>query len=1114
MEEARYYQQILQFFLPQAPLVFEDFDTTPQDLISPSKNLCASRARVLSELILGAHRPKLLITTAFNLLHILPTPTLFKEYCISLESGQTFDLTDLKNALIASGYTRESVVSDVGEFSIAGDILDLITASDAYRIRFYHDLVESIKILDTETRISNDELTKIIIPPVYELTFSTASVELFKKQYIQLFSEPNTFYNKITNYQRAHGCEFWSGLFYHQKASLLDYMPAQTKLIVEPLAMNGLREYTQKYNHFASMQKTPVLPFVFAYHNLEQVTANIQTDDVISFDNIDSIPLSKLALGYEQMQGANESAESRVYMELSEDSHIDSDVQLASGIELCERSNDLDGPSDVSVYFKYYSRVVVGSDFLPSSIEKLTHYFQYYKHPVNVISYYHEAKLGHVNIAPFLLKRFFAADGTLFLSQTQFIKNKSLQKLANKEQKHHHKVSNFKNLLVELDSFKTGDLAVHTSYGIGSFQGVETIITQGRTYDCIKMIYADGDVLYIPVENIAEIKKYDGDGALDKLGVGAWQKRAAKVKERLNEVAMRLMQIAAKRAMCVTDGIEYDLEKYEKFCQKFPHAETQDQARAIDDIEQDLKSGRLMDRLICGDVGFGKTEVAIRAIYLVLHNKMQNHPQVLVVVPTTILCNQHYQRFCERFVDCEVRIATLSRQLKSSQRNQIKEQIKNGEVDLVIATHAIFGKDVEFKNLCLLIIDEEQSFGALQKEHFRDVKSQVHTLSLSATPIPKTLQMSLLGLKDLSIISSPPLNRMAVKTHLVPNDKAMLHQILLKEKRRGGASFYVCPRVSDIEQIESFIKDYVPEVTYAIAHGKMSNAIDGIITDFAQGKVDVLICTTIIESGIDLPNANTLIIHKANYFGLRQLYQLKGRVGRSNVQACAYFVVEDGEMSSKAMHRIEVMQNTCALGSGFMIANHDMDLRGFGNLIGQEQSGNIREVGIELYTQMLEDAIAALKHEKEVLDFTTSIDLNLNLMIPSSYVSDIDLKLGLYRRMGNLKNDEEIEYFKDEMLDRFGAIPQEFCNLLDVISIKCRCSKLFITKLTCCADGLAFSFHQQKDWAGKLDVFFQEHAKYIVFKPNNTFIYNLGNTEHDLLSAAKYIISQIENYVA
>ncbi|MBQ4400434.1 MAG: transcription-repair coupling factor, partial [Alphaproteobacteria bacterium] len=609
------------------------------------------------------------------------------------------------------------------------------------------------------------------------------------------------------------------------------------------------------------------------------------------------------------------------------------------------------------------------------------------------------------------------------------------------------------------------------AHGIGRFMGLETVTAGGAPHDCLKILYAHDDKLFVPVENIDVISRYGSDDEkiqLDVLGGAAWQAKKAKVKEKIKDIAEKLIKLAAERHLKSAETFYTQGGVYDEFCSKFPYTETDDQLKAIKDVLQDLNTGEPMDRLVCGDVGFGKTEVALRAAFTVA----MSGAQVALIVPTTLLARKHYLIFCERMQGFPLKVRMLSRLSTAKEVKNTKEGMASGEVDIVIGTHALLAKDIKFSNLGLLIIDEEQHFGVAHKEKLKALKSDVHVLTLSATPIPRTLELSLTGVKQLSIIATPPVDRLAARTFVMPFDRVMMKEAIYREKFRGGQTFFVCPRVSDIPEMEKILRALVPDIKIAIAHGQMPpSQLEDIIGDFADGKYDLLLSTTIIESGIDMPKVNTMIIYRADMFGLAQLYQLRGRIGRSKIRGYCYFTIPPKKkLNQTAEKRLAILQALDTLGAGFSLASHDMDIRGSGNVLGTEQSGHIKDVGIALYQHMLEEEIQRQKANAGSIGTTTAqntewapqITTGVPLMIPESYVKDLGVRMGLYRRIGALKDETELLDMREELIDRFGAIPPEVENLLKTIEIKQLCYKANIAKIDAGSKGILIAFHNNK----------------------------------------------------
>jgi transcription-repair coupling factor (superfamily II helicase) len=677
------------------------------------------------------------------------------------------------------------------------------------------------------------------------------------------------------------------------------------------------------------------------------------------------------------------------------------------------------------------------------------------------------------------------------------------------------------NFIAEASTLSSGDLVVHLEHGIGRFEGLQSIEVGGAPHDCLKLVYANNDKLFLPVENIELISRYGSEEAtasLDRLGGAAWQSRKAKLKGRIRDMAEELIRIAAARELKLGTQIHLEQAVYDEFAARFAFTETDDQARAIEDTLQDLATNRSMDRLICGDVGFGKTEVALRAAFA---TAMSGH-QVLIVVPTTLLCRQHFQNFQERFKGYPVRIEQISRLVSAKHIKEVKEGLTEGAVDIVIGTHALLAKDVKPRDLGLLIIDEEQHFGVSHKERLKNLKADVHVLTLTATPIPRTLQLALSGIRQMSLMATPPVDRLAVRTFILPYDPVIIREAILREKFRGGQVFYVCPRVKDLKQVTTALKELVPEVKLGVVHGRMKvEDLEDTMNKFCDGRFDILVSTNIIESGLDLSSVNTIFIHRADMFGLAQLYQLRGRVGRSKTRAYAYLTLPPGQILTKAAKkRLEVMQTLDTLGAGFSLASHDLDIRGAGNLLGAEQSGHIREVGIELYQQMLEEAVAEVRDIDNESSYNEKwspiIAIGIPVMIPDTYIDDLSVRMVLYRRLASIDNASEIETFAAEMIDRFGQLPNEVENLLQTMSLKKLCRNAGIEKLEAGLKGAVLSFHNNEfSNPAQLVEWINSNRGTVKLRPDHKLVFKRQwDNMEERLEGVKYLVRKLADIAA
>jgi transcription-repair coupling factor (superfamily II helicase) len=625
------------------------------------------------------------------------------------------------------------------------------------------------------------------------------------------------------------------------------------------------------------------------------------------------------------------------------------------------------------------------------------------------------------------------------------------------------------------------------------------------------------------VENIDLLTRYGAENEgviLDRLGGAAWQARKARAKERLREMAEGLIRIAAERATKTTDPMAPPHGVFDEFCARFPYEETEDQLSAIGDVLEDLGAGKPMDRLICGDVGFGKTEVALRAAFVVA---MSGH-QVAVVAPTTLLARQHYKTFTERFEGWPVKVRRLSRLVPPKEAAETREALKNGEVEIIVGTHAVLSKQVGFRNLGLVIVDEEQHFGVKHKEKLKELRADVHMLTLTATPIPRTLQMSLSGIREMSIIATPPVDRLAVRTYITPWDPVVVRESLLREKYRGGQAYYVAPRISDLPELERFLREQVPEVKFVVGHGQMApTQLEEVMSAFYDGQYDVLLSTTIVESGLDIPTANTLIIHRADMFGLAQLYQLRGRVGRAKSRAYAYMTTPaEKQITLSAEKRLKVLQSLDSLGAGFQLASHDLDIRGGGNLLGEEQSGHIKEIGVELYQQMLEDAVNELKTRAgaEGVDndrgWSPQINTGAAVLIPEEYVPDLNVRLSLYRRLSDAEKAADREALAAELIDRFGPLPPEAGQLLKVVAIKGLCREANVAKIDVGPKGAVVSFRNDdfKNPMALIQFVAKNQVAWRVRPDNKVVVKGEWETPEQRLNAAERVLTELARLAA
>ncbi|MER9045978.1 transcription-repair coupling factor [Mesorhizobium sp. M0923] len=1048
----------LAFAAPGLPVLeLPAWDCLPYDRVSPGADAAARRLDALAAMIALAKRPHraVILTTANALLQRIPPAELVEAQTFHAKPGNQIDMNVLVSRLETSGFERVPTVRGIGEFAVRGGILDLFAPgwAEALRLDFFGDTLESIRVFDTATQRTTGQRKSMALQAMSEVALTPETISRFRRAYIEAFGAPSRddgLYAAVSEGRRFAGMEHWLPFFYERLETVFDYLP-DAPVVFDHLAHEALAErHTLILDHYEARKKQadgalkdavpykPVPPDLL-YLSPENLIASLGPREAIDFTSFD----------------APDAGAKKVFHARSR--HGRSFVE--------ERADPSANVFDVVV--KHISderaarRRVIVAGWTEGSLDRLgqilaEHHLGNLK-PVATLAEAERLEPGQAGLAVLPLESGFETEKLVVVAEQDILGDRLIRRSKRKK-----RASDF---IAEASALSSGDIVVHSDHGIGRFIGLRTIEAVGAPHDCLEIHYAGDDRLFLPVENIELLSRYGSDSAeatLDKLGGGAWQSRKARLKKRLLDMAGQLIRIAAERQMRAAPALVPAEGLYGEFAARFPYEETDDQQTAIDSVMDDLGAGKPMDRLICGDVGFGKTEVALRAAFIAAMEGVQ----VAVVVPTTLLSRQHFKTFSQRFSGLPIRVAQASRLVGAKELAEAKKGIAEGQVDIVVGTHALLGSSISFKNLGLLIIDEEQHFGVKHKERLKDLKTDVHVLTLSATPIPRTLQLALTGVRELSLIATPPVDRMAVRTFISPFDPLVIRETLLRERYRGGHSFYVVPRISDLAEIRDFLRESVPELKVAVAHGQMPpGELDDIMNAFYDGQYDVLLSTTIVESGLDIPTANTLIVHRADMFGLSQLYQLRGRVGRSKVRAYALFTLPaNRKLTDTAERRLKVLQSLDTLGAGFQLASHDLDIRGAGNLLGEEQSGHIKEVGFELYQQMLEEAVAEVKDSGEVQDggWSPQIAVGTAVMIPESYVPDLQLRLALYRRLGDLENTEEIDAFGAELIDRFGTLPEEVKHLLKIVFIKALCRKANVEKLDAGPKGVVIHFRKRE----------------------------------------------------
>lgn len=1075
----------LQFFAPKTRKVsIPAWDTVPYDRIGPNAEIVAKRMTSLARLALASGKePMIVLTTVNSVLQRFPPREFLRKSMRQLAPGQRIDMNRLMRRLTDGGYQRTGTVMEPGEFAVRGGILDLFPPgrSSPVRLDFFGDTLESIKAFDAETQRTGRIIQKLILMPVNECALGEEATKRFRQRYVELFggaTGDDPLYQAVSEGQRYAGMENWLPFFHERLETLFDYT-GEARVTFDQLSSEAFdRRFEQIQEHYLA--------------RVEGLEA--QTFGAPPYK---PVPPHHMYLEKTQWLEALSACENGIFSAFNdgeEGGAVDLGGRRSRNFTPERQADGGDLFGAVIGYIKsrlsQKKRVVVAS-WTPGARERLTKLLtERGLEKARPVANYAEALAlpgDCVAMAVLGLEHGFETDQLLVIGEQDVLGDRLVRSRRKKKKA--------ADVITEATALSVGDLVVHSDHGIGRFESLKTVEALGASHDCLELVYAGGDKLFLPVQNIELLSRYgsESEGAqLDRLGGAGWQTRKARLKQRLREIASELIKVAAMRVLREAPLMTPPEGAYDEFVARFPFEETDDQMGSIEAVLEDLNTGRPMDRLVCGDVGFGKTEVALRAAFVAALAGFQ----VAVVVPTTLLARQHYKSFVERFKGFPIRIAQASRLVAPKELNTVKKELKEGQIDIVIGTHALFGKSVEFSHLGLVIIDEEQHFGVAHKERLKKMREDVHVLTLSATPIPRTLQLALSGVRELSLITTPPVDRLAVRSYISPFDPVILREALRRERYRGGQSFYVVPRIADLSEVGEFLEETVPELRVARAHGQLPpSEIERIVGAFYDGEFDILLSTAIVESGLDVPNANTMIVHRADMFGLAQLYQLRGRVGRSKTRAYAYFTTPPGKrLTEAAEKRLKVLNSLDTLGAGFSLASHDLDLRGGGNLLGEEQSGHIREVGFELYQSMLEEAITTLKGEGAGSDsgeqWSPQIDLGVTSLIPDAYVADLQVRLGLYRRLSGLNNRLEIDEFAAELVDRFGDLPTEVKALLDVMEIKAFCVAAGIAQLDAGPKGgvLQFRNNQFAKPEGLVD-FMQKSRGAARLQPDHKLVY-------------------------
>jgi transcription-repair coupling factor (superfamily II helicase) len=1095
--------EALAVFAPGLPVLhFPAWDCLPYDRVSPNPEIAAARMATLAALAHGFDRPGVVLTTLNAATQKVPARAVVADASFVAQAGFRIDVDGLVAWLSRMGFNRASTVIEPGDFAVRGGIIDIFPPGqdNPVRLDFFGDVLESARRFDAESQRTIEKVELVELAPASEVILDPAAIARFRARYREVFGAArldDPLYASVSEGRKHQGMEHWAALFHEHLETLFDYLPDAPVCLDHQVAeacSTRLRMVQEHYEsrreaaETASRGDVPYRPCPPAMLYLDETA----WEAALAARPTRAFSPNKLPLGPGVIDAGG-----RIGRSIAPERQQEG-VNLFDALVGHVKARVASGP----VLFACYSegaRERMGGLLTDSGLEG-----------ARVAKTWGDVKPG-VNLMVWGLEQGFEGSGVTVIAEQDVLGDRLIRRARRSRRA--------EDFLTEHQSLTIGDLVVHLDHGVGRYLGLETITAAGAPHECLALEYQGGDKLYLPVENVELLSRYGQEiGVLDRLGGGAWQAKKAKLKQRVRDMADKLIRTAAERALRKAEVLEADASAYARFAARFPYQETEDQLRAIEDVVSDLASGRPMDRLVCGDVGFGKTEVALRAAFVAASAGMQ----VALIAPTTLLARQHAKEFRDRFQGTGFKVRQLSRFVSAAEAAETRKGMADGSVAIVIGTHALLGKAIRFCHLGLLIIDEEQHFGVVHKERLKQLRSDVHVLTMTATPIPRTLQLAMSGVRELSIIATPPIDRLAVRTYVSSFDRVTLREALLREHYRGGQSFYVVPRIADLPEAEAFLRDEVPEASYMIAHGQMAaGQLDDRMNAFYDGKYDVLLSTTIIESGLDIPTANTLVVYRADMFGLAQLYQIRGRVGRSKLRAYAYLTTEPRKpLTPQAERRLKVLGSLDMLGAGFTLASHDLDIRGAGNLLGEEQSGHIREVGYELYQDMLEEAIARIRAGEIGVaiepdeTWAPQINLGVPVLIPEHYVPDLDVRLGLYRRLSHLDSRAELEGFAAELHDRFGKPPVEVETLLRVVRVKTLCRRAGIARLDTGPKGATIQFRGDKfaDPAGLVD-FIHDQRGLARIRDNKLVIRRSWATDEDRLKGGFAIVRDLAKIV-
>ncbi|WP_371372774.1 transcription-repair coupling factor [Thalassotalea aquiviva] len=1035
-----------------AILLFPDWETLPYDSFSPHQDIISERLTTLYKL--SKMDKGIVIVPAHTLAHRLAPKQYLDSNSLLLKNTDRKEIHQVRQELEASGYRAVSQVMEHGEFCARGSLLDLFPMGSKvpFRVDFFDDEIESIRTFDVDTQLTEEIVDKIELLPAHEFPTDQDAISLFRAQYRELLKASNdksSVYYQVSQGVMPAGIEYYLPLFFAQTETLFDYLPAQTQTFIVDDIEQPLKQFWQDIQYrYEDRRYDPLRPLLEPdrlFLSIENVYSHLKTLDRVNITP-NSLATKNTDLSFDTKALPDVSVNHQLKKPLSKICHFINEFN-GKIVFITESEGRREALLELLAK-EQIAPVVVShlSEFLNSSMPITI--------TVNALS--HGFILGEQNG--------FSAEQLAFVCEDDLFTDQVKQRRRRQKNDETNTEAIFKNL----SELSIGQPVVHIEHGIGRYQGLQTLENGGISTEFLTLSYANDAKLYVPVTSLHLISRYSGSDSestpLHRLGNDAWAKAKQKAAEKVKDVAAQLLDIYAKRQNSKGYAFKRDKDEYQRFAQSFGFEETDDQKNAITQVIADMLDSSSMDRLVCGDVGFGKTEVAMRAAFIAAHDSKQ----VVILVPTTLLAQQHYETFRDRFANWPVNIEVLSRFKTPKQQKDIIEKVGRGDIDILIGTHRLLNDNIKYHDLGLLIVDEEHRFGVKQKEKIKRLRANVDILTLTATPIPRTLNMAMGGMRDLSIIATPPAKRLAVKTFVRERENGLIRESILREILRGGQVYFLHNNVQTIEKTAIELQELVPEAKIVIAHGQMPERdLERIMSDFYHQRFNVLLCTTIIETGIDVPTANTIIMDRADHLGLAQLHQLRGRVGRSHHQAYAYLLTPHPKrMTKDAIKRLDAISQLEDLGAGFALATHDLEIRGAGELLGEDQSGQMASVGFSLYMEMLDQAVSALKEGKQpsLEDLNrkqTEIELQIPALLPQDYIFDVSIRLSFYKRIASCQSNNQLDELQVELINRFGLLPDATKNMFHLAKLKLKADKLGIARVDANAKGGSFEFRQE-----------------------------------------------------